>query len=173
MLYTGKGDGGTTKVIGSSERFSKSSAITEALGNLDELNALLGLIRSEHQSFAETLEEVQQNIFTICAGLAGSEKSLSEKKIAEVEKIIAEAEAELPPITSFSLPGGSAESAWLDLARTVARRAERRAVAYHDEAKSVSPVSLKYLNRLSSLLFALTRLSNHRSGIKESAPRYN
>jgi cob(I)alamin adenosyltransferase len=192
MLYTGKGDNGTTKTINSGERISKSSSITEALGNLDELNSYLGLVkvwsRDAGYSISETpfesiVEGVQQNIFTICASLAGSDKELGENKITEVESIIALIEAELPPIKVFSIPGGSELAASYDFARTLARRAERRVVALNDsysaeatqdkESKAVNPIILKYLNRLSSLLFALARLTNLRSGINESAPSYN
>lgn len=181
MLYTGKGDGGTTKTIDTPERISKSSAIAEALGNLDELNSFLGLVKVKSEEtgfeimgkkFSAILEGVQQNIFTISAGLAGSDKKLLAEKIAEAEGIIAEIEKELPPITTFTIAGGSELAALLDFSRTLARRGERRVVAVRDEGKEIPAETLTYVNRLSSLLFALARLSNLRSGIKESAPSY-
>ncbi len=181
-LYTGKGDGGTTKTIDTPERISKSSTTPEALGNLDELNSFLGLVKVKSKEsgieisgkkFEDIIEEIQQNIFTISAGLAGSEKSIGEEKIKEIEDIIAEAEKELPPITKFTIAGGTELSSLFDFARTLARRGERRVVAVNEEKGNVSAETLKYLNRLSSILFALARLSNLRSGINESAPSYN
>jgi cob(I)alamin adenosyltransferase len=181
-LYTGKGDGGTTKFFGCDQkRVSKSSSVAEALGNLDELNSFLGVVKVKSQanslqltagSFSEIIEEIQENIFIICANIAGSEKNLAEEKVAKLEGLIAECEKELPPIKVFTIAGGTELSAQLDYARTIARRAERRVVAVNDELGNVSPEILKYLNRLSSVLFALARLTNHRSGIKESSPSY-
>src|SRR3989344_1495526 len=172
-LYTGKGDGGTTKFFGPDQkRVSKSSTLVEALGTLDELNSWLGFVKLKAGEFSGTLERIQENLFIICAHIAGSDKVLTEDKVKEIEAIIAEAELELPPITKFSIAGNTELSALLDFARTLARRAERRVVAVHDESGNVSPAVLKYLNRLSSILFALARLSTFRSGIKESAPSY-
>ena len=181
-LYTGKGDGGTTKFFGCDQkRVSKSSAVAEALGCLDELNSFLGVakvhveahgLQLANESVADTLEDVQENLFIVCAQVAGAEKNITEEKIKKVEEIIALCEQELPLITTFTIAGGTELSALLDIARTIARRAERRAVSVHDEMGMISPEILKYLNRLSSLLFALARLTNLRSGIKETAPSY-
>ena len=188
-LYTGKGDGGTTKFFGpdasgrgsdpnkASElrqhRVSKASPIAEALGNLDELNSFLGLVKIKAGEFSKTIENIQENIFIISARIAGADKNITEEKVKEIEAIIAECEKELPLITKFSIAGGTELSAHLDFARTLARRAERRVVAVHDELGTISPEVLKYPNRLSSILFALARLTNLKSGIKESAPSYN
>lgn len=182
MLYTGKGDGGTTKTIDTPERVSKNSTTPEALGNLDELNSFLGLVKvksealgykCDDQSFAQIVENIQQNIFTISAGLAGGDKAIGEEKIKDIERLIAEAEKDLPPITKFTIAGGTELSALFDFARTLARRSERRVVAVNDEKGNVPPETLKYLNRLSSILFALARLTNAKSGIKEDSPSYN
>ncbi len=181
-LYTGKGDGGTTKTIDTPERISKSSITPEALGNLDELNSYLGLVKvkSEEigykcgdQSFVQIVENIQQNIFTISAGLAGSDKSIGEEKIKDIESLISLAEKDLPPIDKFTIAGGTELSAHFDFARTLARRSERRVVAVNDEKGDVPAETLKYLNRLSSILFALARLTNQKSGIKEDSPSYN
>lgn len=182
-LYTGKGDGGTTKFFGCDQkRVSKSSAVAEALGNLDELNSFLGVVKVNEKassflvlgsSLSQIIEEIQQNIFIIGANIAGAEKNLSADKVLQVESLIAECEKELPPIKTFTIAGGTELAALLDFARTLARRAERRVVAVHDELGTMSPEILKYMNRLSSILFALARLTNHRSGIKETAPSYN
>ena len=182
MLYTGKGDDGTTKFFGvDKKRVSKSSPIAEALGNIDELNSFLGLVKVKSleanlkvldQSFGSIVLGIQENLFTISANIAGADKGITEDKVKEIEIIIAECEKELSPIKTFSIVGGTELSALFDFARTLARRAERRAVVVNEELNPIAPEILKYLNRLSSILFALARLTNHRSGIKESAPRY-
>ena len=182
-LYTGKGDGGTTKFFGRDQkRVSKSSTVAEALGNLDELNSFLGVVKVHQKassflvldsSFSKILEEIQENLFIICAHVAGAEKNITEKKVKRTEEMIAQCEKELPPITTFTIAGGTELSALLDFARTLARRAERRTVSVNDEMGTISPEILKYLNRLSSLLFALARLTNLKSGIKEHSPSYN
>lgn len=182
-LYTGKGDDGTTKFFGCDQkRVSKNSTVAEALGNLDELNSFLGVVKVHKKasnlklltsSFSKILEEIQENLFIICARVAGAEKSITEKKVRKMEEMIARCEKELPPITTFSIAGGTELSALLDFARTLARRAERSTVSVNDEMGAISPEILKYLNRLSSLLFALARLTNLKSGIKETSPSYN
>jgi cob(I)alamin adenosyltransferase len=178
MLYTRKGDGGSTKTFGCDQRISKSSAIAEALGALDETNSYLGLVRAKcagsFPQFEKTLFSVQQNLFTIQAELAGADgKTISEEKIKEVETIVDSAENEMPPIKSFFIPGATELGAMFDVARTVSRRAERRVVAVSEEGVvKIGQYSLAYLNRLSSLLYALARLSNYKSGIKEEAPSY-
>jgi cob(I)alamin adenosyltransferase len=181
MLYTRKGDDGKTSAYHCDQRFSKSSAIAEALGSLDELNSFLGVIKAKSQpSIANSLHKMQENLFIIQAEVAcldarraGAEKTIGEEKIREAEDLIAGIEKEIPPITSFIVSGVSIESAELDFARTLVRRAERRVVGVLDEGLvKVSAHTLAYLNRLSSLLFALARLSAHKSGINESAPSY-
>lgn len=188
MLYTRKGDGGTTKTLHCDQRLSKSSAIAEALGAVDELNSLLGFVKVQCQNtspalvlvqgrgLALILNQIQQNLFIIQAELAGaSGKTVVKGKVMALEKIIDGIEKELPPIKTFFIPGATEDGALLDYARTVARRAERRVVAVLDQTPGDPPLggfSLAYLNRLSSLLYALARLVNHQSGIKEEAPDY-
>ena len=182
-LYTGKGDKGTTKFFGCDQkRVSKSSNVAEALGSLDELNSFLGVIKMHKKiaslsvlksSFSKILEEIQENLFIICAHVAGAEKNITGKKVEKIEEIIAECEKGLPPIKTFTIAGGTELSALLDFARTLARRAERKVVSVNDEIRTIGPEILKYLNRLSSLLFALARLTNLRFGIKEISPSYN
>lgn len=182
MLYTGKGDRGTTTVFGCDQRISKSSAIAEALGALDEINSFLGLCKVRKEavsyellavSFSEIISRVQQNLFIIQAEVAGAEKSTEEKKVKEIEKIIDAIEKELPPIKTFFISGGTELSALFDTARTIARRAERRVVTVSEERKvKIGDNSLSYLNRLSSLLYALARLTSHKSGITEQVPNY-
>lgn len=181
-LYTGSGDDGTTKTFGCTGRISKSSPVAEALGTLDEINSLLGIakVRSYEAGFAFEGEKVgdlvgtmQQNLFTIQAELAGAAKKLERAKVAELEDVIERIEKALPPIRTFFVSGGTELAATFDFARTVARRAERRVVGAVAEGAAVGPDTLAYLNRLSSGLYALARLSNHISGIKEEPPRYS
>ncbi|MEK7568858.1 MAG: cob(I)yrinic acid a,c-diamide adenosyltransferase [Patescibacteria group bacterium] len=194
MLYTGKGDGGTTKTFGCcGERISKSSAVAEALGALDEVNSFLGVVKVHQRAglpatayrsmgsdgrwqaggIAETIAEIQQNLFIVQAEVAGANKHIAEEKVREMEAIINAIEAELPPIKSFFVSGGTELATLLDFARTLARRAERRVVAVAEEgAQVVGKETLAYLNRLSSLLYALARQVNYKSGITEEPPRY-
>lgn len=185
MLYTRKGDSGTTKAFdsGPGERMSKASCQTEALGALDELNSLLGFVRAKavHSRLTangitveEILRTVQGRLFIVQAECAGAPKAIAENHVLDVERIIDEVEKTLPPIKSFVVPGGTELSALLDVARTVSRRAERRAIEFNEESvKKLSPHTLSYLNRLSSLLYALARLANHRAGVVEKAPDYS
>ena len=184
MLYTGKGDKGTTKTFGCNQRISKSSAVAEALGSLDEINSFMGLVRAkthgltfkiENQEikFSDLSLEVQQNLFIVQAEVAGATLFISKDKVTRVEQIVNDIEKILPPITSFFISGATETGALFDFARTVARRAERRVVAVKEEGKvTVSDDTLAYLNRLSSLLYALARLSSHVSGVEELKPEY-
>ncbi len=181
-LFTGKGDKGTTKTFGCDQRISKSSTIAEALGTLDEVNSFLGLVKVESEvsgyvydtkKFSLIVHAIQENLFTIQAELAGADKKIGEEKVKEAEGIINGIEKLLPPITTFFISGGTKIASLFDVSRTLARRAERRVVGVHDEGvRLVGEHTLAYLNRLSSLLYALARLSNHISGINESAPSY-
>jgi cob(I)alamin adenosyltransferase len=195
MLYTGIGDKGQTKIFHCKQSLSKSSIVAEALGSLDETNSFLGIVKAKlaernitlysvgPERAADIIQEMQENLFIIQAEVAGAEKTVGEEKIREMEDLIAGIEKEIPPITSFSIPGACIESAELDFARTLARKTERRVVAVAEESHAaealrdkgfpkVSANTLAYLNRLSSLLFALARLSAHKSGIQESSPSY-
>lgn len=187
MLYTRKGDQGTTKVLDSKERFSKDSLLAEALGSLDELNSFLGLCKFKAKQVqdggvlvgkrslltSDILREVQENLFIVQAQVAGASKKISKAKVTKTEAIIDLIEKEIPPLKGFSIAGGTELSALLDVARTVARRTERRVVGVKEQGERKLTVhTMAYLNRLSSLLFALARLSNHRSGITEESPSY-
>lgn len=183
MLYTRKGDNGTTKTFGCDQRISKSSAIAEALGSLDEINSYLGIckVKSEEKkmtlgdgtSFSKMIHEVQKNLFIIQAEIAGSKMSMTDEKVKEIEIVIDYIEKELPPIKIFFISGGSEIATLFDIARTIARRAERRVIGVADEGKiKISDFTKAYLNRLSSFLYALARLSNHKFGITEEGPDY-
>ena len=185
MLYTRKGDDGKTSAFECDQRFSKSSAIAEALGSLDETNSFLGIVKAKlaernitlfsvgPERAADIIQEMQENLFIIQAEVAGADKTIGEEKIREVEDLLAGIEKEIPPVTSFIIPGASIESAELDFARTLVRQAERRVVAVSEEGLvKISANTFAYLNRLSSLLYALARLSAHKSGITEGSPSY-
>ncbi len=177
MLYTGKGDKGTTKTFGcNQQRISKASEVPEALGALDELNAFLGFVkmRSAHESRIQNiLRDIQETLFIIQAQVAGADKKVGEGTVARVEQLVNSIEKEIPPITSFSIAGGTELSALLDVARTISRRAERRLIAAKEVGVCApSDETMAYMNRLSSLLFALARLANHLAGILDESPRY-
>ena len=187
MLYTRKGDKGDTSAFGCCKRFSKSSALTEALGSLDELNSLLGICKIKSNCFKfkiktntitrnsinKIIENIQNNLFIIQAKIAGADKKITKEKISEIENIIDSIEKQLPPIKSFFIPGGIELAVYLDYARAVSRKIERMVVAYF-ESEKIQPndESLAYLNRLSSLLYALTRFVNFKLKVKEKSPLY-
>lgn len=189
MLYTGKGDNGKTGTFGCDQRISKSSNVAESLGVLDEINSFLGICKVNSLDFnisfstgkeavnmvsiEGVIESVQQNLFIIQAQIAGADKTIDSVKVKEAEEIIGIIEKQLPPIKSFFVSGGVLLSANLDFARTLARRAERRVVAVSEEGKvKVDAQTMVYLNRLSSLLYALARFVNFKSGTEESSPKY-
>jgi cob(I)alamin adenosyltransferase len=175
-LFTGKGDGGTTKVFGcDQERISKSSELPEALGALDELNAYLGYVkaRCDIERIKTIVHDTQETLFIVQAETAGADKKVKEGTVAAISEMVHSIEKEIPPINAFSISGGTELSALLDVARTLSRRAERRLVAVKDAGlRDFSSETTAYMNRLSSLLFALARLANHLSGIPEQNPKY-
>ena len=183
MLYTKKGDDGTTKTFACDQRISKSSIIAEALGALDETNSYLGLCKikakkenfnfTDSVSFEKIIHEVQKNLFIVQAEVAGSKISITEEKVREIENIVDAIEKELPPIKSFFISGGTKLAVLFDISRTISRRAERRVVEVSEEGKTeIGQFTKAYLNRLSSLLYACARLTNHRVGIYGESPDY-
>ena len=181
MLYTGKGDNEITGLFGDEERITKSSAISEALGTVDEINSLLGLVKMEDVttnsvlglSYHDLLSDVQQDLFVVQAELAGADKKMDVARVKKIEAWIATIEEELPPITSFFVSGGTKLGAMCDFARTGARRAERRVVGTLEIVDPTNkPPLFQYMNRLSSLLYALAHLTNHRAGVTEEKPHY-
>lgn len=173
--YTGKGDRGTTSIIGQCG-INKDDARIEALGGIDELNATVGVVMafSDSSGTANALKLIQDDLHTACAELAAATQNtprITEHHVKRVESLIAEAEKHIEPQRSFVLPGGSREAALLHLARTVARRAERQIVRLSGEAE-VSPLLLKYANRLSSLFHVLARVENKLGNVAEENPKY-
>lgn len=188
ILYTGFGDKGTTTLFDCKQgRISKSATLIEALGTVDELNAYLGIIKvysdidkmilkmgNKNVLYSEILEMIQQNLFVIQAELGGSKMKIAKKELNKLENIISKIADVLPPITSFTISGGSIISAGFDYARTLARKSERRIIAVSEEkSRVISLNTLSYMNRLSSVLFALSRYANYLFSIPEIHPYYN
>lgn len=176
-LYTRTGDVGDTALFGGG-RVPKSAARVEAYGEVDELNAWLGAVRVETDDAQVIgwLGRIQRDLFALGASLAdaggrvagrGAKTELGDEAVRRLERWIDEADAEVPPLRTFILPGGSRPGAMLHVARTVCRRAERRIVSLGPEA--VDPLHLAYINRLSDLLFAIARLVNHRATTVEES----
>jgi len=175
-IYTRRGDGGETDLFGG-PRVAKDDRRVEAYGAVDELNACLGVCRSasEHADLHEIVEHAQGLLFDLGGALATPDAAQREKRgvpepaAADVERLethIDALEKELDPLRRFILPGGCAAAAAFHVARTVCRRAERRTVALHREAP-VGEASLRYLNRLSDLLFVMARVENRRAGVAD------
>ena len=173
-IYTKTGDTGDTGLFGGG-RVSKDHPRTAAYGDVDELNSTVGLARAAAPAelFDDLLEGIQRDLFAIGGRLATPDPEkvakamtkavLPPERAASFERVMDEAETELPPLRAFVLPGGTPKAAALHLARTVCRRAERSVVHLARE-DAVPPEILVYLNRLSDLLFTLARLANHRAG---------
>jgi cob(I)alamin adenosyltransferase len=173
-IYTRTGDSGETALFGGG-RVSKDHPRTSAYGDVDELNSAIGVARTTAPAelFDELLDGVQRDLFAIGGRLATPEPEKVAKAIAKAvlppervesfERVMDDAEGELPPLRAFVLPGGTPKAAALHLARTVCRRAERSAVRLAREEDAPAEI-LVYLNRLSDLLFTLARLANHRAG---------
>jgi len=177
MLYTRSGDSGTTALFGGG-RVPKDSARVEAYGSVDELNSALGVAVAfvQQPEIREALAGVQNELFNIGSELASETGKAAasghmftgeEAKIATIEALIDEYDAEVEPLRTFILPSGSAGGAMLHLCRTVCRRAERAVVRLARE-EPVNPAVLTYLNRLSDLLFVLARYANKADGAEET-----
>ena len=158
-IYTRTGDAGDTGVD-AKRRYRKHHPRIAAFGELDELNATLGVLRAEGppHDIEQLLGEVQQRLFDTGAELCVSElRSVSPEHVRSLEEAIDEHNRDLPPLKEFILPGGGPAAAACHLARAVCRRAERSLWALQDDEGGLNPDSLKYLNRLSDLLFVLAR----------------
>ena len=174
-IYTKGGDKGETS-LGRGERVAKHDPRVEAYGTVDELNSVIGLVRAAadrtlkndtHRAHVDDmLKRIQNDLFDLGADLCTVEAKQGSEAlrivVTQTERLEHEIDAmnaELQPLTSFVLPGGSEASAWLHLARTVARRAERRMTALAAE-QPVNPEAVRYVNRLSDHLFVLARQLN-------------
>jgi cob(I)alamin adenosyltransferase len=176
-IYTKTGDEGATGLFGGG-RVGKDHPRVEAYGDVDELNAALGMARAVElmPRIDEVLVPLQRDLFGIGALLATPDLAkmheqlakarIDAERIAELERAIDACEQELEPLRAFILPGGTPKSAALHVARTVCRRAERRVIALQREVE-IPQIVVVYLNRLSDLLFMLARLANKRAGAGE------
>ncbi len=171
-IYTRLGDGGETH-LGDMSRVPKTDPRIEAYGTVDELNAAIGValaLPGLPERFTGWLQRIQNDLFDVGADLSvplGDDRSrlrVAGEQTAWLEQACDEVNAELPALKSFVLPGGSGGAAQLHVCRTVCRRAERRVIACGD---AVSAECVRYLNRLSDLLFILSRAANVAAGTEE------
>lgn len=173
-IYTRTGDAGDTSLF-DGRRVSKADARVDAYGEVDEVNAWLGLARASRldEDLDRALGEIQRDLFAFGARLADpagkiaarvTKASVGDDDVSRLEAAIDRLETELPPLTRFILAGGAPAGAALHVARTVCRRAERRIVALQPPPDAVL---VRYINRLSDLLFVLARVVNRRAGVAE------
>ena len=175
-IYTRTGDGGTTG-LGTGERVAKDHPRIAAYGTVDELNAVLGIVRlhtsTNDAAIDKMLERIQNDLFDLGADLCVPEKSddgaklefeplrINDAQVERLESEIDQLNAKLEPLKSFVLPGGSPAATYLHLARTVCRRAERMMISLSQlDDEVVSDAALKYVNRLSDFLFVASRFLN-------------
>jgi cob(I)alamin adenosyltransferase len=173
-IYTRGGDAGETS-LGSGERVRKDHVRIDAYGDVDELNAAIGLVLTcdASEAVASALAPIQNELFDLGADLAvplGDDRRerlrMTAERVTRLEELCDRWNRGLEPLRSFVLPGGSEAAALLHQARTVCRRAERRVVALAGD-EPVNPHALAYLNRLSDLLFILARRANREAGVEE------
>jgi cob(I)alamin adenosyltransferase len=175
-IYTKSGDGGHTGLIGGA-RVRKDDPRVAAYGEVDELNAVLGVVlaHSADKPLNQILRRVQRDLFALGAQLADPRARIGKSrvkaafaaaKVRQLEDDIDARQAKMEPLRAFILPGGSALGSFLHLARAVCRRAERSIVTLTRD-EPVDPVLLVYMNRLSDLLFVLARYENFRNGYTE------
>ncbi len=174
-IYTKTGDQGKTSLVGGL-RIDKSDLALDVYGTIDELNSFLGYLQSKINtgSCHEILNRIQNQLFVLSAEIATPDAQkraaykdrISEEDIAFLEQTIDEISEKLPQLRAFILPGGSERGAICHIARTVCRRAERLLVKWSQE-QEIEPIWLKYLNRLSDLLFVFARYLNKIDGRQE------
>ena len=177
-IYTKTGDGGETSLVDGS-RVRKDHARVAAFGDVDELNAAIGVARTHaDEELSQLLDGAQRDLFAIGAQVADPRAQVASRKekaalaasrIVDLERAIDARTEQMPPLTAFILPGGTPLAASLHVARTVCRRAERSILTL-GRTDPVDPLILVYLNRLSDLLFVLARHANHAAGRPE--PRW-
>lgn len=171
-IVTRTGDNGTTG-LADGTRVAKHDTRIAALGEVDELNAHIGVLRAEPlpEALLDLLATIQNDLFDLGGELALPERhQIYETHVAHVETAIAEFNADLPPLKEFILPGGSRPAALAHVCRTVARRAERSLAALH-ASQPLRPACLRYLNRLSDLFFILARVLDRHAGNTEATWR--
>ena len=171
-IYTKTGDDGTTGVQGNS-RLNKSHPRIIAYGTIDEANASLGVVLTNNldSDIVEILTQIQNDLFVVGSDLSNPDLTQSDNRITSsmvtrLEKIIDDYESELPPLTNFILPGGDISASQLHFTRTIIRRAETCLVLLNEQEK-INENCIKFINRLSDLLFVLGRVLNKRKGKKD------
>ncbi|MBW7888485.1 MAG: cob(I)yrinic acid a,c-diamide adenosyltransferase [Bacteroidetes bacterium] len=173
-IYTKTGDKGETALFGG-KRIPKDNIRIESYGTVDELNSVLGIVRSFHVpgDLDEILDDLQNQLFVLGADLATPQENtnsiiprISQLDIENLEKIIDRIDQQLVPLKAFILPGGNSAASYLHFARTVCRRAERSAVRL-SHSEDIGSDVVMYLNRLSDLLFVLARYANAKENTKE------
>jgi len=171
-VYTKTGDKGLTSLVGG-ERVSKASLRVDSYGDVDELNAVLGIIRSQgvDDEINSLIVKIQNDLFIMGADLASpmdiEVPRVSAESVENLETVIDKFLDELEPLKEFILPSGNVGGSYLHFARTVSRRAERKVVKLMEQ-EDIGENILIYLNRLSDLLFVLARIENKRGNFKET-----
>lgn len=169
-IYTRTGDQGETSLYGG-KRVAKHNLQVASYGTVDELNSCLGIViahLNEDDFLKQFLIKLQFDLLTIGSHLAGSRKSLDtlDKRISEIEKMIDKMDEKLPSLKNFILPGGSKESSFTHLARSICRRTEREIIKLSKKV-TIDRRIIMYLNRLSDFLFVLARYCNYKSQVKD------
>ena len=167
-IYTRTGDDGSTG-LGDGSRINKDSLRVDAMGDVDELNSIIGIMLTENlpDKLLSQLTQIQHDLFNLGGEICiPGHRILQQVRIQDLEAQIDAYNENLTPLKEFILPGGSKAAAYCHLARTVCRRAERKLVELHRK-ENLSPLSLQYLNRLSDLLFVMCRIINQAAGVPD------
>lgn len=167
-IYTRTGDAGTTG-LGDGTRVAKNSLRIAAIGDVDELNSIIGLMLTEPMStkIRDCLTHIQHDLFDMGGEICmPGYTMIKAERVTALESILDEFNDTLPPLKEFILPGGSRAAAYCHLARTVCRRAERQLTTLNNQEK-ITEISLQYINRLSDLLFVLCRILNKDAGVPD------
>jgi cob(I)alamin adenosyltransferase len=167
-IYTRTGDAGTTG-LGDGTRVAKDSVRIAAIGDVDELNSMIGVLQTEPlgANIHEVLMAIQHDLFDLGGELCmPGHTMMKAERVAALETQLDAWNDTLPPLKEFILPGGSRAAAYCHLARTVCRRAERSITALNKQEK-ITKISLQYINRLSDLLFVLCRILNKKAGVPD------
>lgn len=168
-IYTRKGDKGYTKI--GKQQIPKDDVLIETLGTIDELNSMIGLIIAhgiENKAIEQVLTQIQNELFNVGGELYLPEHvAITHKNVEQIENYLDEWNEKLPPLKDFLLPGGNLKSAATHLARTICRRAERCLVKLNRKRKLSNTELIRYINRLSDLLFVTARMLSQETHAKE------
>lgn len=167
-IYTRTGDDGTTG-LGDGSRINKDSLRVDAMGDVDELNSVIGIMITEGvpDILSNELTEIQHDLFNLGGEICiPGYVILPQSRVDDLESAIDSLNETLTPLKEFILPGGTKAAAYCHLARTVCRRAERKLIELNRTEK-VTEISLKYLNRLSDLLFVMCRIINKEANVRD------